>query len=72
MWVPAYKGYVMLPVGRQNFEPDEITLNISQKELTEIREAYKDMDKETFENILNRIMKSRQIPTRQLFKKACI
>ena len=60
---------MMLPVGRKNFDDDEITLNISQTELREIIKTYSDMDKETFENILSQIMKSRQIPNRELFKK---
>ena len=60
---------MMLPIGKRNFEDDEIKLNLSRKELDDIFLTYKNMDKETFENILSQIMKSRQIPTRQLFKK---
>ena len=59
----------MLPVGRRNFEDDEITLNLSRKEMDDIFSTYKNMDKEIFEKILNEIITSRQIPNRELFKK---
>ena len=63
---------MMLPVGRKNFEDDKITLNISKKELDDIFSTYKNMDKETFEKILNEIITGKMIPDRHLFKKACI
>ena len=59
----------MLPRGRNNFEDDKITLNISKKEMDDIMSTYHGMGKEEFEKILNEIIKRRQIPNRELFKK---
>ena len=61
----------MLPVGRRNFDDDEIKLNLSRKEMDDIMSTYQDMDKKEFDEILKKIITSKMIPDRHLFKKDC-